>query len=277
MINEQSLQFNSVMDFSFSMEGRTAVSSKKLSALFELSIEDLKLEAKGIDRIDKLLFITIAKMVEDPDCIMTEMGELDPLIFSRDQNWQKIIVSLNECGEELNSVRTIALTKYMQYLSAINDVIEQICKERKESLGAKMESSENEQPDFGATWGPGDLPLDSQNDPEKLNDFVKLPKNKTVELTLSPGKHMDMLLATHMCKLVSKNNHIQFIDKDMVVTLNEGRSVIGRSTKSTIQIDATQKDVSREHLAVQLSGANLLQLTDLSSAGSFIDSTIPIS
>jgi len=82
------------------------------------------------------------------------MRELDPLIFSEDHGWRDIIMVLNECNEEFNSLRTTALTKYMQYLSSIDDTIGYIRKIRKESIGAQIEDQEKNLPEFGATWGP---------------------------------------------------------------------------------------------------------------------------
>jgi hypothetical protein len=265
------------MYFSFTLEGRTSVSSNQLAELFKLTNDDLKLEAKNYDGVSKLLFSTVSKMVENPDCILDVMTDLNPLLFSTDHDWQKIIVALSECDDMYNPVRPIALTKYMQYLSSIDDVIGQIRRDKKASIGTNSDSRVNDQTEMGRTWGPGELPRQYQNSPGLLNDFKKLPKDKTIEITLSPGKRMDILLASYMCQLVSKDNRIQFIDKNRVVTLNKGRNIIGRSNTSTIQITSSRKDVSRSHLVVQVCDANVLQLTDLSTSGSFIPSTIPLS
>jgi hypothetical protein len=52
--------------------------------------------------------------------------------------------------------------------------------------------------------------------------------------------------------------------------LKKGSYVVGRSNKSAIQIDPTIKDVSRSHLIIEVNDANLLFLTDTSTAGSYI-------
>jgi hypothetical protein len=276
-INEQCIHFSSTMDFSFCMEGRTAVSSDKLSELFKLSNDQLDLQAKKIEEVKKILFSTITKLIEDTDGIITVMNELEPSFFSNDHDWRKIITSLNDCDEIFNPVRKFALTKYMQYLTTLDDTIGYIRKDRKASSGEKLQSSENENPEFGETWGVGHLLPELQINSGTLNDFKQLPKDKSVELRLAPGRHIDILLASYFCQLASRDNHIQYIDNERVVTLNMGRNIIGRSNNSTVQIKSTQKDVSRSHLVVQVCDANILQLTDLSTAGSFIPSTVPIS
>ncbi|MGY8814465.1 MAG: FHA domain-containing protein [Gammaproteobacteria bacterium] len=275
-INEQLIHFSSANDFSFCMDGRTAVSSNKLSELFKLSIDQLDLQSKKIEEVNKFLFSMITKLVEDTDGIVTVMNELDPSYFSNDHDWRKIILSLNDCDEIFNPVRKIALTKYMQYLSTLDDTIGFIRKDRKALSGEKQQSSEIENPEFGETWGVGHLLSDLQNDSGTLNDFKQLPKDKAVEFRLAPGKHIDILLASYFCQIASKDNHIQYIDNERVVNLNMGRNIIGRSNNSTVQIKSTQKDVSRSHLAIQVCDSNILQLTDLSSAGSFVPSSVPI-
>ena len=164
----------------------------------------------------------------------------------------------------------------MQYLTTLDDTIGYIRKERKNSSGKKSQDSEIDNPEFGETWGVGHLLSELQNDSGTLNDFKQLPKDKPVELRLAPGKHIDILLASYFCQLASKDNHIQYIDNERVVTLNMGRNIIGRSNNITVQIKSTQKDVSRSHLAVQVCDSNIFQLTDLSTSGSFIPLTVPI-
>jgi predicted component of type VI protein secretion system len=63
---------------------------------------------------------------------------------------------------------------------------------------------------------------------------------------------------------------VQFIDNTGVTILSKGRNIVGRSAKSTVKIDATQKDVSRTHLHILISDDHTLQLKDLSLAGTFI-------
>jgi hypothetical protein len=165
------------------------------------------------------------------------MNELDPSFFSNDHNWRKIIMSLNDC-DEIHAIFND--TGWHHWLHS----------KRKNSSGKKSQDSEIDNPEFGETWGVGHLLSELQNDSGTLNDFKQLPKDKPVELRLAPGKHIDILLASYFCQLASKDNHIQYIDNERLVTLNMGRNIIGRSNNSTVQIKSTQKDVSRSHLAV---------------------------
>jgi len=141
-IGEQTLRFKSTSDIAFIMEGRTAVSSAKLSELFKLSTEQLETQAETIKEINKSLFSILSRVAEEPDSINRSMRELDPMIFSQDHSWRDIIQALNEGNEEFNAIRTTVLTKYMKYLSSLEDTIGYICSERKQSTGALVDEDE---------------------------------------------------------------------------------------------------------------------------------------
>jgi hypothetical protein len=252
------------------MEGRTAVSSAKLSELFKLSTNQLETQAKTIVGINKSLFSILSRAVEEPDSIERSMRELDLAIFSQDQSWRDIIQALNEGNEEFNSIRMTVLTKYMKYLSSLEDTIGYIFSERKQSNGALVDDDEREMRDFGATWTPDQIRSESGVDSQTEDEFKRLPKDKEVSVKLPPGGRLDVRLASYKCQLVATDDNVQFIDNTGVTILNKGRNIVGRSAKSTVKVDATQKDVSRTHLHILISDDHTLHLTDLSSEGTFI-------
>ena len=78
------------------------------------------------------------------------------------------------------------------------------------------------------------------------------------------------MLSKHKCSLVAKDG-IQFIDHTgKSYTLGQGRNIIGRDTVSTVILDPSLRDISRLHLVIENVDHSSLQLTDLSSHGSFI-------
>ena len=129
-IGDQVLQFNSDSDFAFIMEGRTAVSSEKLTQLFKLSIEELEKQTKMITKTKESLFSIISDAAGDPDSIERSIRELDSMVFSQDHSWRDIIKALNEGDEELNSLRMTVLSKYIKYLSSLESTIDNIYQEK---------------------------------------------------------------------------------------------------------------------------------------------------
>ena len=269
-IGEQTLRFNSVTDIAFSMEGRTAILSAKLSELFKLSTDQLETQAEMIAGVNKYLFSILSCAVENPDSIDRSMRGLDTLLFSQDHSWRDIVQALNEGNEEFNPIRMTVLTKYMKYLSSLEITIKYICSDRKRAIGVPVDDNEKEMRESDTTWAHiqsgSELGVDSQTE----NEFKRLPNDKEVSVKLPPGERLDIRLASHKCQIIATDNDMQFIDNTRVTILNKGRNIVGRSAESTVKVDAIQKDVSRIHLQIIISDDHTLQLTDLSSTGTCI-------
>ena len=263
-IDEQTLRFNSASDIAFSMEGRTAVSSAKLSELFKLSTEHLEAQAKTIAGTKKALISILSRVAEEPDSIDRSLRELYPLIFSQDRNWRQIIQALKEGDEEFNPVRTTVLTKYVKYLYSLEDTIGNICSDRKQSIGAPDDDNED------ATWMPDQIRSESGGDSQTNDEFKRMPYDKEVSVKLPPGERLDVRLASYKCHIIATNGNVQFIDNTRATILSKGRNIVGRGSKSTVKIDVAQKNVSRSHLQILIGDDQTLLLTDLSSAGTFI-------
>ena len=274
-IGDKILQISSADDFSFIIGGRTAVSTSKLSELFKQTKNQLEEQTGKISNVKRSLQKIINHAAEEPESINRSLRELEPTIFSQDHNWREIIKALNEGDEELNALRSIAVTNYMKYLSSLEETIGHICHE-KESSG-KGSSAGQENIDLGATWtseGVVDEPEVRSTSEDRLK---RLPKDKVVKARLKNGGYMDLRLATFECRLAAEDNIVQFIDHAGKTTLDKGRHIIGRSSQSSIKIDPAQKYVSRAHLQIVVRDDLLLELTDLSSVGTYISDDYLIS
>ena len=274
-VGDKILQFSSADDFAFIVGGRTAVSTAKLSELFKQTRAQLEEQAIKISKVKSSLNKVIVNAAEQPDSINRSLRELEPTIFSQDHNWREIIKSLNEGDEEFNALRNIAVANYMKYLSSLEETIGHIRHEKQTS--EKASSAEADKIDFGATWASMEDAQEPEVSTTGKDRLKRLPKEKAVRVRLQNDGDMDLRLATYECKLAAKENLIQFVDHAGTTTLNKGRHIIGRSSKSSIKIDPTQKYVSREHLQIVVRDDLLLELTDLSSVGTYISDEYLIS
>ncbi len=272
-IGEQLFKFSSIPDFEFCLSGRTSVPSKKITDMVKFSIKQLKTEAQTIKDIEKRFVSILSRSIEDPNSISRSMRELDPMIFSSDHNWRDIISALNEGGDDFNPFRRIALVKYMQYLSSRQEIIKYLYSEKQKYTKEIVKADEG-----------SDEPFDKLKDTlilestlfepvpghAKDNEFERMPKGEVVYVKLAPGKETDIMLSKHRCKLSTKNG-VEFIDQSgKHHALKQGRNIIGRDSASTVPINSALRDVSRLHLIIENLGDNNLQLTDLSSHGTFI-------
>ncbi len=268
-IGDQTLQFNSVAEIVFCLEGRTSVSSTKLAELLKMPIDQLEEQQKKIEEINKSLLTMLNEIIDKPDNIDRSMRELDTQIFSQDHGWREIIQALNKVEGGINDIRTAVLTKYMKYLSTAEDTVKHICEEKKRYARDLVKDVPE---DLDATWAISQLRKDAKKEIPTDDNFKQLPKNQKVSVNLSPGEKIDIRLASYPCQLAAMNDSINFIDNNGTTSLMKGQNTIGRSVKCSVQIDPNQRHVSRRHLHVLVTDGHILQLTDTSSEGTFINS-----
>lgn len=270
-VGEQTLKFSSISDFEFSVAGRTAVPSRKITEMVKFSPEQLKKEAKTIKEIEKRFVSILSKSIEDPNSINRSLRELDPLIFSQDHGWREIISALNLGTDELNPFRRVALVKYMQYLSSRQEIIKYLYSEKRKYVEeGEREPEPVESAKFKDTLILDNTLFEPAPGERKGSDFERMPKGEAVTMTLAPGTEFEILLSKHRCKL-KVDDKFHFVDQaGRSYSLKPGRNVIGRDTVSTIMIDPALRDVSRLHLVIENLGNNSLKLTDMSSHGTYI-------
>jgi hypothetical protein len=268
-IGDETLKFCSINDFDFSMTGRTSVPSKKIIEMVKFTTDQLKNEARTIKDIEKRFVSILSKSIEDTDSINRALRELDPLIFSQDHSWRQIISALNTGDDELNPFRRVALVKYMQYLSSRQEIIKYLYSEKKRMMKEPMDV------DTVAAGFKDTIILDNtlvEEEPGKAGDsgIERMPKGEVVTMTLKPNEEIQILLSKHKCKLAFKDK-FEFTDPGgRVYKLHKGRNVIGRDTASNIIMEPRMRDISRLHLVIENFGDNTVQLTDLSSHGTYI-------
>lgn len=270
-IGEQTYKFCSVADFEFSLAGRTAVPSKKITDMVKFSTDQLKKEAKTIKDIEKRFVSILSKSIEDTNSINRALRELDPVIFSQDHGWRDVISGLNNGNDDLNAFRRIALVKYMQYLSARQEIIKYLYSEKKRILNEPMDAHAE-----GGQFKDTVILDNTIFEPSSANmvssdNFERMPKGEAVTVVLAAGEVMDILLSRHACKVTNSNGKLQFVDNaGRNYDLKDGRNVVGRDSISTIMLDPVLRDISRIHVIIQKFDAKTVQITDMSSHGSYI-------
>lgn len=269
-IGEQKLKFCSLSDFEFGLSGRTSVPAKKITSMVKFSTDELKKEAHTIKGIEKRFVMMLSKSIEEPGSINRSLREMDSQIFSQDHSWRTIIASLNDGGEELDEFRRIALVKYMQYLSSRQEIIKYLYSEKKKHVKDKAEPGDEAGTDFKDTLILESTVLQPTVIGDSTYEMERMPKGEVISISLKKGQEIELILSKHKCKLIGGDS-IQFVDNvGRNYALKQGRNIIGRDSVSTVMIDPALRDVSRLHLVVKIDEKNCLQLTDLSSHGTYI-------
>ncbi len=272
-VGEHALKFCSIADFEFCLSGRTTVPSRKITEMVKFTPEQLKKEARTIKDIEKRFVAILSRSIEDPLSINRAIRELDPLIFSQDHAWRDIISSMNNSGDELNPFRRVALVKYMQYLSSRQEIIKYLYSEKKKFL-EEPAAKEAEGPDsarFKDTLILENTLFEPTPGAEhKAREYERLPKGELINVAVDPGAQVEVLLSKHVCKLIG-GEPLKFMDQaGRQYELRKGRNIVGRDTISNIMIDPSLRDVSRLHLVIEKVDEKHVNLTDMSSHGTYL-------
>lgn len=271
-IGEQAYKFCSIADFEFGLAGRTAVPSRKITDMVKFSTEQLKKEANTIKDIEKRFVAILSKSIEDTSSINRALRELDPVIFSQDHGWRDIISSLNTGNDELNPFRRIALVKYMQYLSARQEIIKYLYSEKKKTQTEPQEAlAEGNQFKDTVVLENTIFEPSSSNNMVSGDKFERMPKGESVTVTFNADEEMNILLSRHACKIKRTRDKISFIDNGgRSFDLKKGRNVVGRDSVSTVMMDPVLRDISRIHIVIEKFDDKTIQITDMSSHGSYL-------
>ena len=272
VIGEQTLRFYSIAEIAYCLEGRTSLSATRLAELLKLPISELEKQEHSIAEINKSILDVLNDLIDKPNNIGRAMRELDTHMFSQDQGWREIIQAINKLQEENSDIRIAIITKYMKYLSTIEDTVKYILAEKKRYAGKLVSNIGDNPKDLEATWSTAQIrnALKESKEP-KDNGFKRLPKNEIVSVSLHEHETIKMRLASHPCQININHGKISFVDDFGTTDLGRGENIIGRSVSCAVKIDPNQKYVSRTHLHVIVGDDELLQFIDTSAEGTFIN------
>jgi hypothetical protein len=257
-------------DFEFALSGRVGLPARKIASLVDLTDDDLLREAEGIRKLEQRFSEILSAAMESGSPVGPVLKALDLSLVSQDNDWRIIIGALNGLGQKHEEYKRIALIKYMQYLTARQEVIRTLYSHRQRN---RAEAATQ----IGCRVGhcaaiKETILFDLSDDLPDVRDssgLGRLPKGETIEIDVKPDEEVVLALVKHTCKIVL-NDDLYFVDNaDNRVALKMGQNAIGRDSKCEITMDADSRDISRKHLIVERYSATGVRLTDVSSLGTF--------
>jgi hypothetical protein len=247
------------------MTARTLLPQERITEVLNATQGELYLQTNAviiaIEQISELINPP-SKPVE----ITQKLKAINPVIFSNDNNWRDIFFALKKDNStESSEYKLIALTAYLQYLTNRKEMAESI-QERLEKSHGKKESVET------ALFKTGELDIDDNFDSKVLAKKLGMKNMPTAEyviLKIKEGDEIAFLLANYQCKLIVGET-IKFIDHENIVhPIMIGMNKIGRGRGCNIRFTDTTQRISRQHLIIINHGNKKLELTDLSTYGTY--------
>ena len=265
-IDGKVITFKSIDDFEFALGARTTIPLEKITDAIKASPGELNLEANAIEvAIEQLSELN--NQSSETGEITQSLKAINPIIFSNDNGWRDIFFALKkDQSAESSKYKQIALTAYLQYLSNRQEMIQ--------TIKAQLEKDNSQKGNAEAVqFRTGELELDEKFDAKKLAKelgMTKIPTAEYVVFELEEDDEVSLLLASYQCKLIRKDGGVKFVDNEneensMMIGLNK----IGRGRESNVRFADTMQRISRLHLMIINHDNKKLELTDLSTYGTY--------
>lgn len=261
MIHDKAIMFNSVDDFEFALDARTAIPLEKITDTINSSLSELQLESDAIGLAREKLSEIISQSPETSSGITMRLKSINSAIFTKDNGWRDIITALNGFESfELCKYKQIALKTYLRYLSNRLGMIK--------SVQLKLEKNPSADSSMLRT---SSLDLSDQVDATvqgaKLG-MMSLPKGIPVNINIKKGDKIELLLSTYKCELLIEDE-IKFVDSNSAeYPINLGMNKIGRGHGCSVKLMDDMQEISRVHMAIVNHDGKKIELTDLSTHGS---------
>lgn len=267
-VNDKTVLFNSIEDFKFSLDARTSIPLDKITDTINSSLGELLLELEAIDTARKKLSKLLSQSPEVSSGINMRLKSTNLAIFTKDNGWRDIMTGLNQEGSiELCKYKQIALKTYLQYLSNRSDMIKSI-----QTALEKMHVAEDLKEDDFSVSQLRTGSLDISKDPEihhNKEGMVSMVRGKPVIVKIKEGDKIELLLSEHKCELIVKDG-IKFIDYNNIeYPIEIGKNKIGRGHDCSVKFQDGEQEISRLHIVIVNHDHKKLEITDLSSHGTY--------
>lgn len=271
--NKGTIVSSDLSEFVSHLSLRTKVPSHRLEEYLTWPDQELRQEVQTVSKLLRKFSTAVVSSMEDTASIDAFWQEVDLKAISRDHDWRSIFSSLRHAGLNHVEHKRAVLVKYLQYLTFRKRLLELICLRKPDSKC------------HGET-APRQVPNDGVDDNDRARaeeaasslvgqhpngrDFVRLPLGEPIEIPLSAGRELKLMLAGHMFRVVGTAPPILVDQHGVTYFLKEGKNMLGRHPQNDIVANPDFRDISRAHLLIEWQGNHAISLTDLSSRGTFI-------
>jgi hypothetical protein len=236
-------------DFRTALAPRRRISKAQSERVRGLGLAALEREREAATLIVKRFADAVAACTDKPESAHEFLQQLDLRIVTRDHDWRAIFGELAAREDVDPEHASSAIWHYLSYLCSRQDLIEFTYRNRR-SLEHTAELRQRHEAEPGRKRLPKGEPV-----------VVHIPYRG--ELTIYLGRHPFRIVDGYPPKLVSPTG--------AEVVLAHGRLLLGRHPGCDRVVGAYLSDVSRGHMYVEWNGDTRLQITDLSSQGTFVE------
>ena len=265
------IRANSARGLRSDLTGHAAVSAARLTELGRLPDGELAAHAAGLATLTASLNDTLSQLNCDPAKVLAHVhGANAPL----DATWASAIAQVNTWPTGRSEYQRALLDALLEYLACERDCVRTLLENRRRPPQDQARVAANEDEAAFRQQLIFDVALDDNAAPEAL-EFNRLIKGEPLEIPLSAGQCIQLMLAHHRFALICGSPWRLVDEFGEDLRLTPERCVAGRSNECDLVVDDGFRAISRRHVVFETRGQELLQITDISSLGTFVPQTKP--
>lgn len=244
--------FTAPDEFVAFLRARTQIRDARLQEFAGYDAHALKREARKMLHAHQNVMNVMVSAKETGEPLLVLWRHLDISKVPDDYDWPSILFALGKAPAAAEPYRHEALTLYLEFLE-----------KRREALD-KYRTPEAEAPDAQAA--------DDARARATLRDYVRLPHGRTVEVNLTEDPDVTVFLGANRYHLSRRGGAVAFAVPDDVAPhlLKPGRNTVGRASNCDVRLPDGSRDVSREHLVVEVGTDRSVTVKDMSSRGTYM-------
>ena len=265
-VNNTELKFMRQADLAFALAGRTAVPAERVNELMDRGRDQVEAELENLLSIETRLGNILADQVAHIGSCADGVAGVGVKAFSNDHDWRSIIASLLVTKDGRERYLPMALSAYQKYVLARQVMCKVIL-----GLGTARQTQAKPAPAAFNAAQTAIFDADDYIDQQATEDPMRrLPPGEAVRLMLPDGAVIPIKLARHQFVLTHGRQWTLTADNGQRFALSDGFNSVGRSQDNDVSLGASFRNVSRKHLLVQTLGNDAVELTDVSSFGTYI-------
>lgn len=232
---------------------RTRVTEERLQEFSDYDERAIKRETRKMAHAHQNVMNVMVSTKETGEPYLAVWRHLDISKVPDDHDWPSILFALGKEAGVADDYRHVALKQYLAFLEKRRDALD----------GFRQPQA----PPPAAAETPEDAQARAT-----LSGYSRLPHCHSVEVNLSEQQDVTVFLGSNRCRFSRHSGVVAFEEgaDNKPHPLKPGRSTIGRSSRCDVRLEHELRDVSRQHLVVEVSNDQHVSVTDVSSRGTYM-------
>lgn len=234
------------------LKQRTQVPDGRMREFVGYDEHALKREARKMLRAHQNVMNIMVGARETGEPLSSVWRHLDVSKVPDDHDWPSILFALGKEAHAADAYRHEALTQYLSFLEKRREVLDGLRK-------PEEISSEADAPD--------EVPAR-----DTLRGYSRLPHCRTVEVDLTDQSDATVFLGINRYHISRHEGVVAFEEGANAEphVLKPGRNTIGRSSHCDVRLEDDLRDISRQHLVVEVGNDRHVSVMDVSSRGTYM-------